>query len=90
MADLLRKIFVREDNTCPQRQLELMKSIIDANRELKLAIKNFESAEAELIDYYSYQIKANKAKLDYLIREVKEIYHGKAIWYLAQYQSSQY
>lgn len=26
----------------------------------------------ELIDYYTYQMKANKAKLDYLIKEIKE------------------
>lgn len=25
----------------------------------------------ELIDYYAYQMKANKAKLDYLIKEIK-------------------
>ena len=36
-----------------------------------IANKNFEVAEDDLIDYYSYQIKANKAKLDYLIKEVK-------------------
>ena len=26
----------------------------------------------ELIDYYSYQIKANKSKLDYLMKKAKE------------------
>ena len=26
----------------------------------------------ELIDYYTYQMKANKAKLDYLIKEIKQ------------------
>ena len=36
-----------------------------------MANKNFESAEYELIDYYTYQIKANKAKLDYLIKLAK-------------------
>lgn len=52
--------------------IELIKSIILTKRELSLANKNFESAENELIDYYAYQIKANKAKLDYLIRIVKQ------------------
>lgn len=55
-----------------QTDLELLKSIILTKRELKIANKNFDSAENELIDYYSYQIKANKAKLDYLIKIVKE------------------
>ena len=48
-----------------------MKSITETKRELFIANKNFEVAEDDLIDYYSYQIKANKAKLDYLIKEVK-------------------
>ena len=54
-----------------ENEIELLKSILATKRELVIANKNFESAEAELIDYYSYQIKASKAKLDYLIKEVK-------------------
>ena len=50
---------------------ELVDCIIKTKRELEVANKNFDQAEGELIDYYSYQIKAHKAKLDYLIREVK-------------------
>ena len=57
--------------------LELIKRIIKTKRELELANKNFEMAEEELIDYYSYQIKANKAKLSFLIKEAKK--HGYAI-----------
>lgn len=57
--------------------LELIKSIIKTKRELELANKNFEMAEEELIDYYSYQIKANKAKLSFLIKEAKR--YGYAI-----------
>ena len=53
-------------------EIELLKSILDTKRELVVANRNFESAEQELVDYYSYQIKANKAKLDYLIRQVKQ------------------
>ncbi len=52
--------------------LELIKSVIETKRDLENATKNFEIAEAELIDYYSYQIKANKAKFSYLIKEAKE------------------
>ena len=54
-----------------ENELELLKSILDTKRELIVANKNFETAELELIDYYSYQIKATKAKLDYLIKQVK-------------------
>ena len=55
-----------------ENELELLKTILATKRELVIANKNFESAESELIDYYSYQIKASKAKLDYLIRIVKQ------------------
>lgn len=54
-----------------ENEIELLKSIINTKRELVIANKNFESAEDELVDYYSYQIKASKAKLDYLIKQVK-------------------
>lgn len=52
--------------------LELIKSVIKTKRELENASRNFNIAEDELIDYYAYQIKANKAKLSYLIKEAKE------------------
>lgn len=51
---------------------ELVECILKTKADLNVANKNFEDAEGELIDYYSYQIKAHKAKLDYLIREVKQ------------------
>lgn len=51
---------------------ELVDCIIKTKRELDVANKNFEQADGELVDYYSYQIKASKAKLDYLIRKVKQ------------------
>lgn len=53
-------------------EIELINSIVQAKSDLSVAEKNFSLAEAELIDYYAYQIKANKAKLDYLIKQVKQ------------------
>ena len=55
-----------------KKEIELLKSIIDTKRELSVASINYEMAEEDLIDYYSYQIKASKAKLDYLIKQVKQ------------------
>ena len=52
--------------------VELVECILKTKAELNIANKNYEQAEGELIDYYLYQIKANKAKLDYLIKEVKQ------------------
>ena len=51
--------------------VELIECILQTKAELNIANRNFEQAEGELIDYYLYQIKAHKAKLDYLIKEVK-------------------
>ena len=51
---------------------ELIECIIKTKTDLSVASKNFEQAEGDLIDYYLYQIKAHKAKLDYLIKEVKQ------------------
>ena len=55
-----------------QKEIDLLQSIIVTKQELLVANKNFEGAEDDLIDYYSYEIKANKAKLNYLIKQVKQ------------------
>ena len=54
-----------------EKEMELIRSIIKTTEELKSDNKNFEYAKEELIDYYTYQIKANQAKLDYLIKLAK-------------------
>lgn len=59
------------EKTEKKLQAELIKSIIEAKRQLNLANKNFEYADGELIDYYVYQIKATRAKLDYLVKKAK-------------------
>ena len=48
-----------------------MQSIIETREMLKVARSNFEYAEDDLIDYYTYQIKAHQSKLDYLIKIAK-------------------
>lgn len=53
------------------RERELVSNIIKTRNELKNNNKNFEFAEKDLVDYYIYQIKANQAKLDYLIKLAK-------------------
>ena len=55
-----------------EKDLELVKSIIKSKLALDAAGKNYEYAEEDLIDYYSYQIKAEQAKLDYLLKKVKK------------------
>ena len=46
--------------------------IIDTREKLKRAHCNFEFADRDLVDYYTYEIKANQAKLDYLIKLAKD------------------
>ena len=54
-----------------EKEIELIKNIINTRKELKNVDKNFEYAQDELVDYYIYQMKANQAKLNYLIRMAK-------------------
>lgn len=69
------EIYEREkkiiEKTEIEKEIELITSIIKTRDELRIANANFEFAEKELVDYYTYQIKANQAKLDYLLRVAK-------------------
>ena len=56
-----------------ERNHQLLQSIFNAQQELRQSHLNFETAEDELVDYYTYQIKANQAKLDYLTRLAKNL-----------------
>lgn len=67
----MKEIKIRE-KTKEETDKELIKSIIKTKLELVDANKNFEYAEEDLIDCYSYQIKSLQAKLDYLIKKVKK------------------
>lgn len=55
-----------------ERDKELIRSLIRTKIDLQTATKNFEQAEDELIDYYTYQIKAHQSKLDYLVKKAKK------------------
>ena len=54
-----------------EQEREIIMSIVKAKKELENLNKNFEYAEDELIDYYTYQIKANQSKIDYLVKKGK-------------------
>ncbi len=54
-----------------EKEADLIRIIIKTKEELKNANKNFEFADNDLIDYYIYEIKANQAKLNYLIKIAK-------------------
>lgn len=54
-----------------QKEIELVKNIIKTREKLKSDNRNFEYAEDDMVDYYIYQIKANQAKLNYLLKLAK-------------------
>ena len=54
-----------------ETEIELIKAIIKTREDLKIANSNFEYAKGDLVDYFTYEIKANHAKLDYLIKLAK-------------------
>lgn len=56
-----------------ERKEELILELLKTKEDLLNANRNFEYAEEELIDFYSYEIKAYRVKFDHLIRKAKEI-----------------
>lgn len=68
-------VYVKEEKIKEKTELdkerELIRTIIKTREDLKKSNQNFEYAQEDLIDYYAYQIKANQAKLDYLIKLAK-------------------
>lgn len=71
MEEEYRKEQLIKNKTELDKETELITNIIKTREELKNNNKNFELAEKDLVDYYIYQIKANQAKLDYLIKLAK-------------------
>ena len=65
------KEYVLADFNDNEKKFQLIQSIVKTRQELLKAHKNFDFAEDELIDFYTYQIKALQSKLDYLIRMAK-------------------
>lgn len=71
----MREEYVRErkiiERTDKESRDELVKSILSAKEELNQLNKNFDNIDEDMIDYYTYQLKANQSKLDYLIKFAK-------------------
>ena len=56
-----------------QKENELIENLKIAQNELQVAVNNYEFAkEPELVDYYTYNIKAAQMRYEYLLRKVKE------------------
>lgn len=68
--------FIKEskiiDKNEQEKDEELKETIKDVNNNLMNMYKNLQFANSDLIDYYTYQIKAEEAKYSYLIKLAKK------------------
>lgn len=71
MSEIYEKENKIYEKTDEDKKAELIISLINAKKDLNLANKNFEAAEEGLVDYYTYQIKANKSKVDFLVNKAR-------------------
>lgn len=55
-----------------EREMTIIKSILESQKKLELANTNFQYARGDLIDYYTYQIKSEQAKINYLLKQAKD------------------
>ena len=68
--------FVREvqinDKDDDEKNQELLQNIVLVKKALANMYNNLQFADSDLIDYYTYQIKAEEAKYNYLIKQAKK------------------
>ncbi len=55
-----------------QKNRDLLKNIKIVKETLDNMYNNLQYADGDLIDYFTYQIKAEESKYDYLIKQAKE------------------
>ena len=60
-----------EEKTEAEKDKELMLTILQTKKSIQEASINYEYADGKLIDYFLYTVKAEQAKLDYLIKKAK-------------------
>lgn len=68
--------FIKEfkigDRTEEEKDIELIDTIKYVKKNLGNMYNNLQYADGDLIDYYTYQIKAEEAKYNYLIKQAKK------------------
>ncbi len=66
------KEFKLAEKTEDEKDEELINSIKNVKKNLSNMYNNLCYADSDLIDYYTYQIKAEEAKYNYLIKQAKK------------------
>ena len=69
---------------------EITELIYNASRDLETYQRNYEFASDDLVDYYSYKIKAEKAKIDYLVKiaKSKDVVKEEIRTYILKYKNA--
>lgn len=79
----MREEFVKEIKIFDKTEIEHKQDLLDeleaSKKRLNSFYENMNFAKDSLIDYYSYQIKAEEAKYGYLLQKIKEEKNGKSI-----------
>lgn len=73
MGNQYEKDFYIIEKSETEKNQELMDTILRTKKIIYEASINYEMAEGKLIDYFLYVIKAEQARLDYLISKAKSI-----------------
>ena len=66
------KEFKIEDKTEEEKCEELVEEIKKVKKNLENIYNNLHYADSDLIDFYTYQIKAEESKYNYLIKQAKK------------------
>lgn len=72
MEEYIKETSIREINN-HQNEPDLNQSLQKSQKQLMTLYANIKYAEGDLIDYYIYQIKAEEARYDYLLKRIKMI-----------------
>lgn len=73
ILDYLLEKFSKQKTNEDLETKELVKNLKLAQIEFETAVNNYEFAnDPELVDYYTYNIKATQTKYQYLLKKVKE------------------
>jgi hypothetical protein len=78
LTRLIKSVMVRENRKIPSMDLtdedsELLENIWNAKNEWMCANMNFEHARGpEMVDYYTYKIKACQVRYEYFLKKAKD------------------
>ena len=67
------KVSAKEKQMQEEKKAILFNELEMAKIDLDTALDNFNSASMDLVDYYSYRIKAAESKYDYLLKLTKDM-----------------